>query len=423
VLFRFLKGRKLGTGILPAMPAELIQTVASFLPMPALGNLRLACKELEAKILWYFATTYFREMKFMHSEYALEALVAISKSRMAQYVQTLGLGPPSNDQSVVVFNDEAPKSTIVRQEITTALYRYADENRTMRAFGHDAAMIQTALENLPAVTKIHLIAPHTDCDCGCIHAIPYSENPVPSYGERYLFQSLGSGKAGFAPIMLDSSQSLARLLHIALSSAQAANLQLENVEACPTTCPPEYMNECRMTGFAAYPLTFPSVPAGGLTDAAFAKLSTVRLFLGHHHDTCNTERRNQLVRRLLEFFARATALRTLGLTLQEGHGKVDCLKQLTQSSELSKIKRLELSNFDCVYTELCEILKPLKRTLEALRLQYVSVDAQDDLAMLKFFRDQMTSLNEVVLQYVLRYLHTLRYVVSCHEVRCQDMFS
>jgi hypothetical protein len=400
------------------MPAELIQTIASFLPMPTLGNLRLACKELEAKILWHFTKTYFREMKFMHSKYALEALVDISNSRMAQYVQALALGPPSNDQSVVVFHGQEPKSPIVRKQITTALYRYADENRTMRAFGHDAAMIQTAFENLSAVTKIQLLAPDTKCACpGCSPMRPYDGSHVLSYGERHLFQSVGGGKAVFAPIMLDTSQSLARLLHIALTAAQAAKLQLECVDAHTTTNPPDYMDECQTTGFAAYPLTFPSGLPGSFSDTAFAKLSTFRLFLGHHQDICNTERRNQLVLRLLKFFARAPALRTLGLTFQEGHGNIDCLKQLTQSPGFWKIRRLELSNLSFEDTELSDVLMPLRNTLEALHLQPPYFNSLELCSMLRCFRDQMISLTEVAIDYMFDEPLSLRYVKFFPKMR------
>jgi len=400
-LSRFLKGRKPSSSILPHMPAELVQTIASFLPMPALGNLRLTCKELEVKILWYFAKTYFREMKFMHSKYALEALVAMSKSRMAQYVQKLALGPPSNDQSVVIFSGQEPKSAAVRQQITRALYRYAEENRTMRAFGHDAAMIQTAFQNLSAITKMEFLAPTQDCVC------PFC-SPLSSYGERHLIESVGGGKAGFAPTVLDSSQSLGRLLHITLSAAQSAGLKLECVDARTTPFPDEYTEESQKTGFAAYPLTFPSAPPGERpSDSAFARLSNMKLFLGHHQDTCNAGRRTQLVQRLVTFFDRAPALESLGFTFQEGHGTFECLKQLTHSPPLWKIKRLELSSFDFKCTELFDILDPLRNTLQTLHLSFFKVD--DGFEMLRWFRDRMTSLNEVDLEHLQEYPTPARY--------------
>jgi hypothetical protein len=376
--------------------------------MPALGSLRLTCRELEVKTLWHFAKTYFCEMKFMHSRYALEALVAMSKSRMARYVKTLALGPPSNDQGVVVFNGQETKSAAARQQITKALYRYAEENRTMRAFGHDADMIQTAFRNLSGITKIEFLAPAQECVC------PFC-SPLGSYGETYLVELVGCGKAGFAPMMLDSSQSLSRLLHIALSAAQSAGLQLECVDARTTLFPDEYVEECQKTGFASYPLTFPSAPRGGegLLDSAFAKLSTVKLFLGHHQDTCNAERRTQLVQRLIAFFDRAPVLQTLGLTFQEGHGTFECLRQLTHSPTLWKIKRLELSNLDLECTELFDILRPVRSTLHALHLAFFNVE--DGFALLRWLRDCMTSLTEVDLDHFQELPTPTRYVFLRHS--------
>ncbi|KAF2688726.1 hypothetical protein K458DRAFT_151736 [Lentithecium fluviatile CBS 122367] len=355
--------------------------------MPALGNFRLACKELENKILWYFVKEYFHEMKFMHSKFALEALVAVSKSRMALYVGTLVLGPASNDQGTVSFNGQQPKSPARREQILSALYHYAEENRTMRAFGHDAEMIQTAFHGLSSVTKVEFQGPRKECAC-------ISCSPLESYGERHLFESVGAGKASFVPSYLDASQSFARLLHITLSAAQSAGIQLEYVDARTTRFPQEHMEEIQKTGFRTYSLTFPSAPRGETaSSSAFATLSTVKLCLGHHQDACNSERRTHFIRRLTTFFDRAPKLQTLGLTFQEGHGIFECLRMLTSSPSLRKIKRLELSSFQFDCMELFDILGPLQDTLQALELCNFVVD--DWFEMLVWLVNRMTSLTEL----------------------------
>jgi hypothetical protein len=402
ILSRLLNGCRPGNGILTRLPSELIQSIATHLPMPALGHLRLTCKELESKILWHFAKTYFREMKFMHSKYALDALVAMSNSRMAKYVRTLALGPPSNDQGIVFFGGgNAPKTPSRRQRIMSAMYNYAAENRTMRAFGHDAAMIQTALGNLPAVTKLEFLGPKQECAC------PFC-TPTNSYGERHLVEAIGEGKAGFAPIVLDASQSIPRLMHIALEAAQSVGLQLECIDARTTHFPDEYVEECQKTGFGSYSLTFPSAPVRvGSLDSAFATLSSLKLYLGHHQDTCNSDRRLQLVQSLTAFFGRAPALRTLGLMFQEGHGTLACLEQLTSSPSLRKILRLELRNFEFSSMELFDVLDPLAKTLQELDLSFFKVD--DWFAMLFWFRYHMTSLTKVALHELRGFPSSARY--------------
>lgn len=388
VLSRFLEGIKPGTGILSRMPTELVEIIASHVDMPALGQLRLTCRELESKTLWHFTQMYFREIKYMPSKYALEVLVAMSQSRMAKYVKTLRLGTPSNDQGPI-----SCASPLRTPQIVSAMMEYSEQNRTMRAMGEDVAMIKTAFQSLRGITKIEFVEPACACGCGGL---------VGAYGEHYLTEVVGEGVAQFAPIMLDPSQSVSRLLYVALSAAESAGLHLEHVNAQMSSFPDEYCDESRGTGFGAFPLHFPlAVP--GENPSPFANLSTLKLFLAHHQDVCNPDRRMQLVQRLTSFLDRAPSLKMLSLTFQDQHGTESVLGEITSSPVLRKIPQLELCALRITSKVLTDALKPLRHTVRTLKLRNLYLQDNSWIEMLEWLRDSMVTLNEIDLCYLRGY--------------------
>ena len=137
---------------LPHLPAELVDTIAISLTTSDLGNLRLTCKDVECKTRYRFCHENFSEKRFMHSNYAFERLVKISKSRMAQYVRTLHLGPPSCDHGEIRYFDDLDEEKRIdedtRNKITQKLRASAHENRIMKAFGEDAKMLLSAFKGL-----------------------------------------------------------------------------------------------------------------------------------------------------------------------------------------------------------------------------------------------------------------------------------
>ncbi|KAI3391036.1 hypothetical protein diail_8087 [Diaporthe ilicicola] len=61
------------------LPRELLDNVTSSLPTQDFNALRLACKELEAKIFPYWANCFFKKKQFMIDQFSLQALVDISQ--------------------------------------------------------------------------------------------------------------------------------------------------------------------------------------------------------------------------------------------------------------------------------------------------------------------------------------------------------
>ncbi|KAI0890511.1 uncharacterized protein GGS22DRAFT_151073 [Annulohypoxylon maeteangense] len=72
---------------LGAVPLEVLIEITSYLDTPSYCALRLTCKGIEAAVFRTFAQKYFRKIRFMRTEFSLQALVDISKSRLSTYLQ------------------------------------------------------------------------------------------------------------------------------------------------------------------------------------------------------------------------------------------------------------------------------------------------------------------------------------------------
>ncbi|KAF2878459.1 hypothetical protein BDV95DRAFT_557520 [Massariosphaeria phaeospora] len=311
----FVRGRKPGTGPLLQLSTEIIEAISAYLSIDALENLRLACRELEYKTQRHIGRTYFQAIKFMPSRYALKVLVALSKSRMARYVKTLALGPPSNDLGFVRFPPGNNLSTASQSRIESNMFNYSEENRMMRTLGEDAGMINTALQNLHGITKLVFLDPSFN---SC-HPTP---SPSGSYGEHYLHEKVGAGSAKFDTSATDATQSMARLFLVTLHAAESAALPVQ----CITMKLTMYAGVnphvgSKTSGFASHPLYFPTARLDhGISDDAWAHLSVLRLHIGHRDDVWQELQRGRFVERTIAFLSRAPALHTLGLTMMENHG-------------------------------------------------------------------------------------------------------
>lgn len=62
---------------------EVLLQIAGNLTTPEYGNLRRTCKAMEAALFPYFSQEFFTKKQFMVSEFSLQALVDISKSRLS----------------------------------------------------------------------------------------------------------------------------------------------------------------------------------------------------------------------------------------------------------------------------------------------------------------------------------------------------
>ncbi|KAI2462827.1 hypothetical protein F4781DRAFT_418844 [Annulohypoxylon bovei var. microspora] len=69
------------------IPLEVLIEITSYLDTPSYGAVRLTCRGIEAALFRTFAHKYFRKITFMRTEYSLQALIDISKSRLSSYLQ------------------------------------------------------------------------------------------------------------------------------------------------------------------------------------------------------------------------------------------------------------------------------------------------------------------------------------------------
>ena len=361
--------------------------IAAFLPVAALKSLRLTCREIESKTLWHFADKYFKKVEFMHSKYALEALLAMSASRMGQYVQTVCFGPVSNDQGPIKFN-AIKVSSNKKNKISADMNQYAEDNRRMRVLGEDADMIRRAFQNLRHVTKLI----YTD-RCSCC--------PPPSFGGRYLEESVGAGVASFEEIAIDATQSMARLFTITIQAAETAGLRLESIDC--SISPIMGFNhrfEEEGTGFAAIAIDFPvAAPMNNPRTWAFEELTILKIFLGHLQEAVNEPLRKRFVNRLLAFMSRAPQLHTLGVSTSLQGAAGFSLVEIASSDALKKIENFEIIGLAACMHTMTAIFEPLCDTLRGLKLYNILMPPMLWIEFLEWTRDNMKKLKEIDIDY------------------------
>lgn len=372
------------------MPTELVQMIAALLPMVDLGNLRLSCRELESKTFWHLTKTYFTEVKFMHSNYALQQLFEMSLSRMGQYVRTLGLGPPSDDQGRVEFHRE-PVTAKKRQEILNRMHEYAEENHAMRLSGDDATMLHLILRNLNGVTALTFINP---CDEG-----PQCDTHR-SYGQHYLSETLGEHYAKFRPVPLDATQSVARLFSITLQAAQTVQLNISSIDYGLEHLP-NYYHDAATSDILElvawdYPVSFPKIkPRHNPQHSAFGNLGILKMHLGcsnYSYDDCH---RDRFVEIFTSFISQTSSLHTLSFTLVEDLSTPDLVARLLDSKMTSSIRSFSLLNIEANAQEIINALDKLPDSLQSLRLQILCLSGCTYISLVSWIRDAFIDLTAI----------------------------
>ena len=301
------------------LPVELVEIIASFLPPEDLFNLRLTCRGLSTKTFHYFTQEHFTIKQFFPSLYGLEALLAISKSRLRESLKTVVLGPHffNPTRSQVTARDEK----VMKQRLQGYL-RYTDENRYMKQTGLDAIILQEAFANLPNCSTLEirdysLLTNEADEWCDDIR-------PLSSYGQSQY------SKASVWSTIKDTT-AFTGTFTVALHAAITARLPLESVTM-------DYEMSWRQSEVS---LDLPSPRWFDPSDCSLKKLLHLQLYIA-----CSANLPEPgwagTVDRIVQFFILAPNINRLGLNLAYRRNASSFLVRLADTLDFGNITTLDL---------------------------------------------------------------------------------
>ncbi|CAJ2503390.1 Uu.00g107840.m01.CDS01 [Anthostomella pinea] len=144
-----------------SFPVEILVQITSYLTMPDYGAFRLSCRQIEESVFRSFAHSYFRQMQFMRTDFSLQALIGISKSRLSPFVKHVFIGTEILDPGLChnpVPGDVYPRRgggqrSVSAMEIRYNIYNTMCANQVMLlSTGHDQQMLAEAFSNLKLET-------------------------------------------------------------------------------------------------------------------------------------------------------------------------------------------------------------------------------------------------------------------------------
>ncbi|KAI1343457.1 hypothetical protein F5Y15DRAFT_234205 [Xylariaceae sp. FL0016] len=139
------------------VPLEILLEVGSYLGVADYGAMRLSCRQLERALFTAFAQAFFRQMHFMRTDFSLQALIDISKSRFAPFLKHVVIGTELLDPGLFHIPHSAlhaPRRSAANRNINPEEVKYTIFNTMCanQAFllnaGHDQQMLTEAFSNL-----------------------------------------------------------------------------------------------------------------------------------------------------------------------------------------------------------------------------------------------------------------------------------
>ncbi|KAK7908029.1 hypothetical protein PG985_015332 [Apiospora marii] len=138
------------TSLLMTMPLEVLLSISYYLTTTDYCNLRQSCKHIEASLHSSFAKEYFSKRQFVLTEFSLQALVDISRSKFSPYLTHIIFAAErpvwGRPHSAVDSTAEASRRLRMRQEYTSHI--------NLTSFSHDLEMLAEAFSNLPNLETI-----------------------------------------------------------------------------------------------------------------------------------------------------------------------------------------------------------------------------------------------------------------------------
>ncbi|KAI0009494.1 hypothetical protein F4779DRAFT_366926 [Xylariaceae sp. FL0662B] len=134
------------------IPLEILLHIVSYLTTPEYGSLRATCQHVEASLFKPFANEFFTKRQFMLTEFSLQALVDISKSRFASGLTHLiiGLDRPaeaSHYTRVLTYEEAVKKNRLHEEHIS---------HQHLINTNQDVEYLAEAINNLPNLETVGL---------------------------------------------------------------------------------------------------------------------------------------------------------------------------------------------------------------------------------------------------------------------------
>ncbi|KAI1405248.1 hypothetical protein F4819DRAFT_7597 [Hypoxylon fuscum] len=138
------------------IPLEVLLKIASYLTTPEYGMLRRTCRAVDGSLLNAFAREYFNKKSFVLTEFSLEALVGISKSRLAPHMRYLiiSLEYPRREPSLNI-----PATPATTTDTMLKFNKWKEEyfnHKTLLDSGGDFELLSEALRNFPNLETVGL---------------------------------------------------------------------------------------------------------------------------------------------------------------------------------------------------------------------------------------------------------------------------
>ncbi|KAL0943271.1 F-box domain-containing protein [Colletotrichum truncatum] len=194
------------------VPLEVLLRISSHLTTPELGSLRLTCRSIEKSLFNTFMKEFFTKRQFMLTEFSLQALVDISKSRLSDCLDHVIIGLNYFDETFFPHDKPARQNA------------YADalaDQRSFVASGQDVAMLTEAFQNLKSLKTVGIR------DYNSRERAKRDGNGASwaSYGATTIFKETGvdllRSTAGFSPALQDYINKVMITLFTALGNAGA----------------------------------------------------------------------------------------------------------------------------------------------------------------------------------------------------------
>jgi hypothetical protein len=132
-----------------SLPLEVLLQITSNLTTPEYGKLRSTCTHIEATLFSSFSREFFSKRQFMLTEFSLQALVDISKTRLSSSLRHVifGLEQPSLTSFPSAGQVAANPQSNMHVQKNRLLQEYVDY-MTLINTGRDVEMITEAFSNL-----------------------------------------------------------------------------------------------------------------------------------------------------------------------------------------------------------------------------------------------------------------------------------